>query len=205
MRVGRSPQRSPVAPIHHSRGLPAMRAHSYRVLWLAATIGCAACMHRDSPGASTDAAAIAYVRTRYSQHFRNGQGFSVDTLRARREWFTPCFYSLLLSDMDGAAARGDIGVLDWDPFTSAQDDANGFRVVDARRSHDTVLVRVAVLFDYPPPGSTRNVTVAVAPVDTAWRIANLVTPEFDLARGIDSALREDASRARKPYTSCVVR
>ncbi len=147
---------------------------------------------------------MMYVRARYTEHFRGDQGFSVEILRARRQWFTPCLYSLLLADIDGSFTRGDPGFLDWDPFTTAQDDANGFQITGATRSHDTVLVHVAVLFGYPPPGQAQPITVAVTRVDTSWRIADLVTPDIDLARGVDSALREDASRERLPYTSCLV-
>lgn len=170
---------------------------------LALIVACAACGSHDVSSAASDSSAIAYVRERYTQHFRTRQGFGVDTLRARQRWFTPCLYSVLLADAERADSLREVGFLNWDPFTRAQDDANGFRAVSATRAHDTVFVHVDVLFGYPPPGLPSPITVAVTRVDTTWRIADLIAPDVDLARFVDSSLRDLAVQEHRPYASCL--
>jgi hypothetical protein len=172
---------------------------------LALIVACAACGSHDASTAASDSAAIAYVSQRYAQHFRTRQGFGSDTLRARESWFTPCLYSVLLADAQRADSLRELGFLNWDPFTRAQDDANGFRVVSATHAHDTVFVQVDGLFGYPPPGSPRPITVAVARVDTAWRIADFIAPDVDLVRFVDSSLRDLAVQEHRSYTSCLNR
>ena len=182
---------------------------SIRRLWrhsfarLVLIVACAACGTHDSSSATSDSSAIAYVRGRYAQHFRTRQGFSIDTLRARQRWFTPCLYSVLIADAERADSLREVGFLNWDPFTRAQDDASGFRAVSATHAHDTVFVHVDVLFGYPPPGLPSPITVAVTRVDSTWRIADLIGPDVDLARFVDSSLRDLAAQEHRPYASCL--
>jgi hypothetical protein len=180
-------------------------------------IGLAAC-RRDSPprqppaSAATsaavrplgaDSAAIEQVRARFTAHYTGAQGFGVDTLRARQSWFTPCLYSLLLADMEGDSARGGIGYLNWDPFTAAQDDATGFQVERATTARDTVLVQLSI--NYPGSNPSTAMTVATTQVDGQWRIANMVTAQANLARGLDSSLRAEAAAAHHPFAGCARR
>lgn len=53
-------------------------------------------------GIDTTAVRDAVLR-RYEAHFHGGQLFSLDTLRARRSWFTPDLYRLMLTDMSSPA------------------------------------------------------------------------------------------------------
>jgi hypothetical protein len=129
---------------------------------------------------------IAAVEQRYQTHFASGQGFSVDTLRARQGWFTPHLYQLMLEDM---SSTGEIGYIDFDPFTDAQDDAARYTVGAARSAHDTVLVEVAIAF----PGAVgngheqRRVTLAMLRASAGWQIANFVYSDTDLARNLTRA------------------
>jgi hypothetical protein len=134
-----------------------------------------------APSSASDA--IAAVGQRYQAHFASGQGFSVDTLRARQAWFTPQLYQLMLADM---SSTGEIGYIDFDPFTDGQDDAASYTVGTARRAHDTVFVEVAIAF----PGAVGNgheqhrVTLAMLRARAGWQIANFVYPDRDLARDL---------------------
>ena len=150
--------------------------------------------------APADTAAVAYVRQRFAAHFRGSQGFGIDTLRARRAWFTPCLYSLLLADMTGDSARGGIGYLDWDPFTAAQDDATGFHIEGSERRRDTVLVHLRI--SYPGTERAKAMTVAATPVKGEWRIANIITPDANLATGLDSSLRAEAKAGTRTFAGC---
>jgi hypothetical protein len=129
--------------------------------------------------------AIAAVGKRYQAHFAAGQGFSVDTLRARQGWFTPQLYQLMLADM---SSTGEIGYIDFDPFTDAQDDAASYTVGRARAAHDTVLVEVAVAFP-PAVGNgheQRRITLPMLRARAGWQIANFVYPDRDLAHDLKS-------------------
>jgi hypothetical protein len=124
--------------------------------------------------------ARAAVDQRYRQHFASGQGFSVDTLRARKAWFTPQLYQLMLADM---SSTGEVGYIDFDPFTEAQDDAAAYAIGSARTAHDTVLVEVAVTFP-PAVGNgheQQHLTLAMLPTPGGWKIANFLSPVRDLA------------------------
>lgn len=136
---------------------------------------------------SPESEAMAYVRSRYAAHFKGDQGFSVDALRARRTWFTPCLYSLMMNDMNGAASHGDLGYLDWDPFTGIQDDASGFFVDSARTSHDTVIVHVSLTFPSTPV-STYPMFVSTVRQGSQWRIADFRRDSLDLARELERSL-----------------
>jgi Protein of unknown function (DUF3828) len=130
------------------------------------------------PGAVDNARAA--VDQRYHQHFASRQGFSVDTLRARKAWFTPQLYQLMLADM---SSTGEIGYIDFDPFTDAQDDAATYTVGAAHPAHDTVLVEVAVTFP-PAVGNgheQQHITLAMLPTLGGWKIANFMSSDRDLA------------------------
>ena len=137
--------------------------------------------------------ARAAVDQRYRQHFASRQGFSIDTLRARKAWFTPQFYQLMLADM---SSTGEIGYIDFDPFTDAQDDAATYKVGAAHPAHDTVLVEVAVTF----PAAVGNgheqqhITLAMLPTPSGWRIANFMSPDRNLASDL-ARLSPDAATA----------
>ena len=193
-----------------------MHLRTCRLLLLA--LGVAGCRHGDAspqrppttavasakPSATkspAESVAVARVRARFAAHFAGGQGFGIDTLRARQTWFTPCLYSLMLADMAGDSARGGVGYLNWDPFTASQDDASAFHVDDAERAHDSVLVLVRV--EYPGAANRpTSMVVATTQVGGEWRIANIVTPAVNLAAGLDSSLRADSAAANRPYAGC---
>ena len=140
-----------------------------------------------SPHGVIDTAAVrdAVVR-RYEAHFHGGQGFSVDTLRVRRSWFTADLYRLMAARMGASAEVGDI---DFDPFTNAQDDAARFDVGSIRASHDTVYVDVDLHFT---GADTKLVTLAMLPVPDGWVIADFIYPDGDLLARLRRAANDTA-------------
>lgn len=140
---------------------------------------------RWSPADSVDtAAARDAVLGRYEAHFHGGQLFSVDTLRARKSWFTPELYRLMEDDL---SASREIGHIDFDPFTSAQDDAARFDVGAAHTSHDTVYVDVDLRFG---AGDMGRVTLAMLPAPTGWVIADFIYPDGALAVALRKATKD---------------
>jgi hypothetical protein len=119
-------------------------------------------------------------------HLAAPQGFSAKTLEARAAWFTDSLRTLLRADFgDGSS----IGVLSWDPFTDAQDDAAGFTHTSTRWANDTALVEFAIRFDSTyAPGAARTVTLALTLEGDAWRIADFRSRGQSLAASIRSSL-----------------
>lgn len=139
-----------------------------------------------------DSASLAQARAtagmRYAAHWRTDQAFSVDTLRAREAWFTPILYELLLTDMPG----GDIGVVDYDPFSDAQDSAQRFTLGQPRANHDTVYVPVDVQFDSTSE-LHRNVTLAMVRGAAGWQIGDFIDGNGSLV----AELRKDPPQSTK--------
>ena len=125
--------------------------------------------------APTDA--IEFVKSRYAEHYKKGQGFSEDDLKARRDWFTPQLYRLLFKDMHEAAVRGDVGNLEADPFTNAQDDSDGFSIGKTRMTAGKAIVNVDVQFGQVK----RPVTLVLMKAGGKWQIDNIVySPSYNL-------------------------
>ncbi len=112
------------------------------------------------------ATAVDVATQRMQEH---GQaGLSVNDVARTRDWFTPQLYALLVQDM---SSRGEIGYLDSDPFTDAQDDVGPSFFEDMRVAGDTVMVRFSRA-GYQQ--ATDTITIAMRRVDGAWRIANFI-------------------------------
>jgi hypothetical protein len=140
---------------------------------------------RTAPTAKA-AAARNVVERHYAEHFNSGQGFSVDTLRERKGWFAPTLYSLMLADM---APTGEIGYIEFDPFTDAQDDAATYTVGVPKTANDTVLVPVELTFGSATGTGheRRRVTLAMVPAPSGWQIANIIYADHDLMTGLRGA------------------
>jgi hypothetical protein len=128
------------------------------------------------------AEARATVEARYAAHWRTDQGFSRDTLRARESWFTPSLYQLLLADM----SEQDIGVLDHDPFSDAQDVAERYMVGTPRSHSDTVYVPIEIEFA-AASDSRRRLTIAMVHRGSSWQIGDFIDKSGSLA----ARLRQD--------------
>jgi hypothetical protein len=109
-------------------------------------------------------------------------------------------YALLIDDMKDPS---DIGYLDWDPFTDAQDDVGPLRFEDVRRAGDTVMVR----FSREGYEHKRDsVTLAMRRVDSTWRIADFLYSGHtvchrDLAVGLARYAKAIAEK-RSPDDAC---
>jgi hypothetical protein len=150
----------------------------------------------DSLAAAT---AVAVATQRMREH---GQaGLSVNDVKRTRDWFTPELYALLIQDM---SHPGDIGYLNWDPFTDAQDDVGPSRFEDVRRAGDTIMVR----FSREGYQHKRDsVTLAMRRVDGTWRIANFVYSahtvcDRDLAVGLAREARAIAEKRPPDDAPC---
>ena len=169
-----------------------MHAFASRIVSLCAAVLGTACADGQPPreDAATSAAVASVAAesvavARMSAHFAAPQGFSATTLEARAAWFTDSLRALLRADFgDGSS----IGVLNWDPFTEAQDDAAGFTHTSTRWANDTALVEFAIRFDSTyAPGSATTVTLALTLEQAEWRIADFLSRGRSLATSIRSS------------------
>ena len=71
---------------------------------------------------AADASALAFVTDIYSAYNgKDAKGHPLDDDRAIRRYFEPSLAALMVKDQKIAAKRGEVGLLDFDPFIDAQD------------------------------------------------------------------------------------
>jgi Protein of unknown function (DUF3828) len=71
---------------------------------------------------AADAAALAFVTDIYAAYKgKDAKGHPLDDERAIRRYFEPSLAALMVKDQKIAAKRGEVGLLDFDPFVDAQD------------------------------------------------------------------------------------
>jgi hypothetical protein len=153
---------------------------------------------RRSDDSLATAAAVTAATQRMQEHGQSG--LSVSDLKRTRDWFTPHLYALMIQDM---RHPGDLGYLDSDPFTDAQDDVGPLRFEDVRHAGDTVMVR----FSREGYEHKRDsVTLAMLRVESTWRIGNFIYSRHslchrDLAAGLaryEKAIAEKRSPDDSP-------
>ena len=91
--------------------------------FLVAAFGAASTPLALSMGATAaDASALAFVTDIYSAYNgKDAKGHPLDDERAIRRYFEPSLAALMVKDQKIAAKRGEVGLLDFDPFIDAQD------------------------------------------------------------------------------------
>jgi hypothetical protein len=75
-----------------------------------------------SPPAAADRSAHDFVAAIYDTYVsKERNGLALDSDAKVRRYFEPSLAVLILKDRKAAARRGEVGVLDFDPFVDAQD------------------------------------------------------------------------------------
>jgi hypothetical protein len=75
-----------------------------------------------SPLAAADRSAHDFVAAIYDTYVgKERNGLALDSDAKVRRYFAPSLAVLILKDRKAAARRGEVGVLDFDPFVDAQD------------------------------------------------------------------------------------
>ena len=71
---------------------------------------------------AADTSALAFVTDIYNAYRgKEAKGLPLDDERAIRRAFEPSLAALMVKDQKLAAKRGEVGLLDFDPFVDAQD------------------------------------------------------------------------------------
>jgi hypothetical protein len=120
---------------------------------------------------AADAAALAFVTDIYAAYKgKDAKGHPLDNERAIRRYFEPSLATLMVKDQKIAAKRGEVGLLDFDPFIDAQDweiAAFDIAVDDGAPGKATATVKFSN-FDKPV-----TVRLDLVKLKNEWRIADI--------------------------------
>ena len=136
------------------------------------------------PAIAADASALAFVTSIYDAYKgRDTKGVPLDNARTVRRYFEPSLAALINKDRAIAARRGDVGLLDGDPFIDAQDwDIAAFDIAVA----DTAAGKAAATVKFTNLGKPATFTLDLVKIKNDWRISD-ITWQRD---GTPKSLRE---------------
>ena len=143
-----------------------------RVLLLAILLaGLAAAPLAPTAARAADASALAFVTDIYAAYKgKDAKGHPLDDERAIRRYFEPSLAALMAKDQKAAAKRGEVGLLDFDPFIDAQDweiSAFDIAVEDGAPGKATATVKFTNF------GKLVTVRLDLVKVKNDWRVADM--------------------------------
>lgn len=144
---------------------------SRRTLLLNGALLSVALVGLGTPLAAADPSAHDFVAAIYDTYVsKDRNGLALDSDAKVRRYFEPSLAAMILKDRKQAARRGEVGLLDFDPFVDAQD----WDISD-----------LAIAIDDAGPGKARStvkfknvdkpsvVTLELIKVGKAWKISNV--------------------------------
>jgi hypothetical protein len=143
-----------------------------RIFILAATLGVVlAPLAPASHTSAADAFALTFVTDIYNAYKgKDAKGHPLDDERAIRRVFEPALAALMIKDQKIAAKRGEVGLLDFDPFVDAQDwDITNLDIAldDTAPGKATATVKFT---DFDKPVTVR---LDLTKIKNDWRIADI--------------------------------
>jgi Protein of unknown function (DUF3828) len=124
-----------------------------------------------SPLAAADPSAHDFVAAIYDTYVSEERnGVALDSDAKVRRYFEPSLAALILKDRKQAARRGEVGVLDFDPFVDAQD----WEISDlaiAVEDAGPAKARASVKFKNVDKPSV--VALELIRIGNAWKISNV--------------------------------
>jgi hypothetical protein len=124
-----------------------------------------------SPLAAADSSAHDFVATIYDTYVsKERNGLILDSDAKVRRYFEPSLAALILQDRKQSARRGEVGVLDFDPFVDAQDwDISDLAIAVADAGPGKA--RAVVKFKNVDKPSV--VALELIRIGNAWKISNV--------------------------------
>jgi len=123
------------------------------------------------PARAGDASAFAFVTGIYNAYNgKHSKGHPLDGERAIRRYFEPSLAALMVKDQKIAARRGEVGLLDGDPFIDAQDwDISNLDITvsDAAPGKANATVKFTNL------GKPATVMLDLVKIKNDWRIRDI--------------------------------
>jgi hypothetical protein len=120
---------------------------------------------------AADASARAFVTDIYDAYKgKDAKGHPLDDERAIRRYFEPSLAALMVKDQKIAAKRGEVGLLDFDPFIDAQDwEISNFDIaVD-----DSAPGKASATVKFTNFDKAATVRLDLVKVKNDWRIADI--------------------------------
>jgi Protein of unknown function (DUF3828) len=136
---------------------------------------------------AADPSALAFVADIYAAYEgKDSKGHPLDDERAIRRYFEPSLAALMVKDQKSAAKRGEVGLLDFDPFLDAQDwevATFDIGVDDDAPGKATATVKFSN-FDKP-----QTVRLDLVKLKNEWRIAEITWVRDGKAENLRSIYR----------------
>jgi hypothetical protein len=131
----------------------------------------AACAAIASRALAADMTALAFVTTLYSGYKGNDSpGHALDTERAIRHYFEPSLAALMVKDQKLAAKRGEVGLLDFDPFVDAQEwEISDFDIAVT----DTAPGRARATVKFVNLGTETTAVLDLVKIKNDWRVVDI--------------------------------
>jgi len=126
---------------------------------------------RAAPAEAADQSARDFVTAIYAAYKGdNAEGIRLDNERAIQRYFTPQLATLMIKDQNDAARRGEVGMLDGDPFVDAQDwtiEAFDIAVSDLAPSKARATVK------FTNQGTPTMVVLDLVKLSMKWRVSEI--------------------------------
>jgi hypothetical protein len=131
----------------------------------------AACAAIASRALAADMTALAFVTTLYNGYKGNDSpGHALDTERAIRHYFEPSLAALMVKDQKAAAKRGEVGLLDFDPFVDAQEwDISDFDIAVT----DTAPASARATVKFVNLGKETTAVLDLVKIKNEWRVGDI--------------------------------
>ncbi len=129
------------------------------------------CVATASRTLAADLTALAFVTNIYSGYKGNDSpGHALDTEGAIRRYFVPSLAALMVKDQKLAAKRGEVGLLDFDPFVDAQEwDIADFDIAVAETAPDKATATVT----FANLGKETTAVLDLVKIKNDWRVNDI--------------------------------
>jgi hypothetical protein len=123
------------------------------------------------PAGAAEGSALAFVTDIYNGYKgSDSRGRALDGEAAIRRYFEPSLAALMVKDQKAAAKRGEVGLLDFDPFVDAQEwEISAFDIAVS----DTAPGKAIATVKFTNLGKPTIVTLDLIASKNEWRIRDI--------------------------------
>lgn len=127
------------------------------------------------PAFAQDQSAEQFLHSIYDQ-YKGAEGPPLDD-KALADYFTPEVYKLIKADSDAAAAKGEVPLLNGDPFIDAQDWKIDQIKIAVEEKKQNAAVGTVTFQNF---GELFEIKLDLAKTPKGWRIAEIYAPSGSL-------------------------
>jgi Protein of unknown function (DUF3828) len=131
----------------------------------------AACAALAVPASAQEQSARAFVVAIYAAYQgKDSKGIVLDNERVIRRYFAPPLAELIVKDQNEAGRRGEVGMLDGDPFIDGQDwQIAGLNIAVSEPAPGKAVATAA----FSNMGTPKRVVLDLIKLGDGWRIAEI--------------------------------